>query len=667
MSLFALRLLPLWLLLAGLACPVQAQNASTDSLRRLLARAPSDTSRVLLLLKLGYTYRASQPDSTMHLAQQAWQLAQQVGFDKGRGRAQSMIGAALREQGELPKAFANQLIALNISQRSKDLEGEANSQNALGNISFDLRQYRQAIHHYSQSRNLFTRLNMPPWLAGSATNIGSCYEKLGVLDSALLWQQEAEKLITQHPRPRLAAALALRNMGVVQARLGHPAEAMRYYRRALRETYANNDLRNRAMTHYHLAMLYQRLRQPDSSLVHARLAVQAAQKVSFRLTMMEASSLLVRLYQARRNVDSAFYYQALYIAAHDQLFRPEKFKQLQLLSFNEQQRQARQRETAERQTARYQRAALLVGLVFLLLMALLFWRSSQQQRRANAQLNERNSHIKAQRNDLSKALEELRATQTQLVAAEKWAFVGELSAGIAHELQNPLAFMQNFANVSVALLDPDPKQMSRNRAPGLEQEILAGLRQNLREISQHGQRASAIIADMLVHARTGTSQQELVDLNALVEENLRLAYYGSPVLDGTPAIELHTDFGTDMEAVPVVPSELGRALLNLFANALYAVRYRQQQGETGYQPLVSVSTRRVGTEVEIRVHDNGTGMSEAVAAQIFQPFFTTKPVGEGTGLGLSLSHDIVVKGHHGTLSVESREGAFTEFTVRVPA
>ena len=667
MSLFALRLLPLWLLLVGLAYPVQAQNTSTDSLRRVLARAPSDTSRVLLLLKLGYTYRASQPDSTMHLAQQAWQLAQQVGFDKGRGRAQSMIGAALRERGELPKAFANQLIALTISQRSKDLEGEANSQNALGNISFDLRQYRQAIYHYSQSRALFTRLNMPAWLAGSATNIGSCYEKLGVLDSALLRQQEAEKLIIQHPRPRLAAALALRNMGVVQARLGRPAEAMRYYRRALRETYANNDLRNRAMTHYHLAMLYQRLRQPDSSLVHARLAVQAAQKVSFRLTMMEASSLLTRLYQARHNVDSAFYYQALYIAAHDRLFGPEKFKQLQLLSLNEQQRQVRQRETGERQTARYQRAGLLVGLVFLLLMALLFWRSSQQQRRANAQLNERNSHIKAQRNDLSKALEELRATQTQLVAAEKWAFVGELSAGIAHELQNPLAFMQNFADVSVALLDPDPKQGVRNRAPGLEQEILAGLRQNLREISQHGQRASAIIADMLAHARTGTSQQELVDLNALVEENLRLAYYGSPVLDGATAIELHTDFGTDVEMVPVVPNELGRALLNLFANALYAVRCRQQQGETGYRPLVSVSTRRVGTEVEIRVHDNGTGMSEAVAAQVFQPFFTTKPVGEGTGLGLSLSHDIVVKGHRGTLSVESREGAFTEFTVRVPA
>ena len=488
---------------------------------------------------------------------------------------------------------------------------------------------------------------------------------MGVLDSALQWQRQAETLIARHPRPRLAAARVMSNMGVLQARLGHPTEAMRYYRRALQESNANNDLRNRAMTHYHMARFYQRLRQPDSSLVHAQLAVQAAQKVSFRLTVMEASSLLARLYLARHSMDSAFHYQALYIEAQNHLFSPEKFRQLQLLAFNEQQRLARQHEAAEKQAVRYQRLALLAGVLFLLLVALMFWRANRRQRTANALLNERNSHIKAQRNDLGKTLEELRTAQNQLIAAEKWAFVGELSAGIAHELQNPLAFMQNFANVSVALLDPATSTPARSRPPGLEQEILAGLRQNLREISQHGQRASAIIADMLAHARTGTGQQELVDLNTLVEENLRLAYYGSPALDGTPAIELHTSFAPDLGPVLAVPTELGRALLNLITNALYAVR--QQQPTSGYRPLVSVSTQRVGAEVEIRVRDNGIGMSEAVAAQVFQPFFTTKPVGDGTGLGLSLAHDIVVKGHSGTLSVESREGAFTEFTVRLPA
>ena len=250
------------------------------------------------------------------------------------------------------------------------------------------------------------------------------------------------------------------------------------------------------------------------------------------------------------------------------------------------------------------------------------------------------------------------------VAAEKWAFMGELSAGIAHELQNPLAFMQNFAEVSVALLDGD--RAGAARPTGLEQKIMAGLKQNLREISQHGQRASAIITDMLAHARTGRSQREPTDLNALIAENLRLADHNHLALDGPAAIALRTDFATNLGLVPVVPQEMGRALLNLFTNALHAVRRRQQLGEPDYHPLVNVRTQRVDDAVEIRVRDNGTGMSEVVAAQVFQPFFTPKAASEGTGLGLSLAHDIV-EGHQGTLMVETREGEFTELTVRVPA
>jgi two-component system NtrC family sensor kinase len=184
------------------------------------------------------------------------------------------------------------------------------------------------------------------------------------------------------------------------------------------------------------------------------------------------------------------------------------------------------------------------------------------------------------------------------VAAEKWAFMGEVSAGIAHELQNPLAFMQNFAEVSVALLDED--RAGAARPNGLEKKIMAGLKQNLREISQHGQRASAIITDMLAHARTGSSQREPTDLNALIAENLRLADHNPLAPDGPMAIALSTDFAPNLGLVPVVPQEMGRALLNLFTNALHAVRRRQQLGEPGYHPLVSVRTQRVDDTVETR-------------------------------------------------------------------
>ncbi len=239
-----------------------------------------------------------------------------------------------------------------------------------------------------------------------------------------------------------------------------------------------------------------------------------------------------------------------------------------------------------------------------------------------------------------------------------------MSAGIAHELQNPLAFMQKFADVSMGLIEQD----GQDHQPGLEQTMMDGLRQNLRQISQQGQRASAIIADMLAHARTSPTQPQPqpTDLNALVAEYLLLADHGPRTPNGPAAVELHTSFGFDVGLVPAVPPEIGRALLNRFTNALHAVRQRQQASPAGYQPTLNMSTRRLADAVEITVRDNGTGMAEAMHARIFQPFFTTKPATEGTGLGLALAHDTIVKGHHGTLSVQTREGEFTEFRVRLP-
>jgi signal transduction histidine kinase len=650
-------------LLTSLALVGRAQTVATDSLRRALARTAPDSGRVLLLVKLAHSYRASQPDSTMRLAQKAWQLARQLGFEKGQGRAQGLVGAALRERGELPGAFANQLAAYQLSRRTGDLEGQATSLNALGNIRLDLRQYRLALRYYQQAGALYARLHLLPWLAATLTNQGSCYEQLNLLDSALVLQSRAAALLARNLRPRLAsAALALRNMGYLQARLGHYSAAFAYYRQALGETALTNDQRNRAMTQYRLAELFRKLHQPDSSLHYAHLALRTARQVSYRLTVLEASSLLAQLYRARPNADSAFHYQSLAVAANDSLFGPEKFLQLQRLAFADQLQRQELREARELQAARYQRLGLLLALGFIVLVALVLGWANRQQRRANRLLNERNAQIEAQRNSLDQALTELRAAQDQLVAAEKWAFVGELSAGIAHELQNPLAFMRNFAEVSVRLLGPNGK----SQPMGLEQEIMAGLRQNLQEISQHGQRASSIIADMLAHARTGTSQHVPTDLNALVAENLRLADKSAPGPDAVVSVQVDTDFAPGLEPVSAAPQELGRALLNLFTNAMYAARQRHPPGDDT-RPQVRVSTRRVDQEIEIRVRDNGAGMTAAVAAQVFQPFFTTKPQGEGTGLGLSLAHDIITKGHHGTLTLETQAEEFTEFTVRLPA
>jgi signal transduction histidine kinase len=200
----------------------------------------------------------------------------------------------------------------------------------------------------------------------------------------------------------------------------------------------------------------------------------------------------------------------------------------------------------------------------------------------------------------------------------------------------------------------------------LELELLHDLTQNLQKITQHGQRASSIVRGMLEHSRASTGERILTDLNALADEYLRLAYHGLRAKDKSFNATLQTDFAPVLPLVEAVSQDIGRVLLNLFTNAFHAVRQRQQRAEPGYAPTVSVRTQRVGDEVEVRVRDNGTGIPEAVRQKIFQPFFTTKPAGEGTGLGLSLAHDIIAQGHGGTLTVASQEGQGTEFTVRLP-
>ncbi len=282
-------------------------------------------------------------------------------------------------------------------------------------------------------------------------------------------------------------------------------------------------------------------------------------------------------------------------------------------------------------------------------------------------VTERTAALTHQAEELRGALTELRATQAQLVQSEKMASLGELTAGIAHEIQNPLNFVNNFADVSVEMLTELREEQARPvRDPALEAELLDDIAQNLGKIHHHGQRAASIVRGMLEHSRASTGERTPTDLNALADEYLRLAYHGLRAKDKTFNATLRPDFDPALPPVEVIAQDLGRVLLNLLSNAFYAVRQRQLRGAAGYVPTVCISTRLVGEKVEIRVRDNGMGIPAAVREKIFQPFFTTKPTGEGTGLGLSLSYDIVNQGHGGTLAVASEEGNYTEFLISLP-
>ncbi|WP_221898819.1 sensor histidine kinase [Robiginitalea sp. SC105] len=269
-------------------------------------------------------------------------------------------------------------------------------------------------------------------------------------------------------------------------------------------------------------------------------------------------------------------------------------------------------------------------------------------------------------NQLEQAIGELKATQSQLIQSEKMASLGELTAGIAHEIKNPLNFVNNFSEVSRELLE---ELMEEIRNGDMEEvEALTGdLLQNLEKITHHGRRADSIVKGMLQHSRSGDGKKEPTDLNALADEYMRLAYHGLRAKDKSFNAAIQTDFDPKAGMLDMIPQDMGRVLLNLLTNAFYAVTEKAQKAGTDYKPTVSIRTARDNGQVTVSVKDNGSGIPEKVREKIFQPFFTTKPTGQGTGLGLSLSYDIVTKGHGGTLQVASEEGKGTEFTIKLPS
>jgi signal transduction histidine kinase len=285
------------------------------------------------------------------------------------------------------------------------------------------------------------------------------------------------------------------------------------------------------------------------------------------------------------------------------------------------------------------------------------------------ELERKSLELAQQKEELQLTLDNLKATQAQLVQSEKMASLGELTAGIAHEIQNPLNFVNNFSEIGMELVDElvDGPILQLNEDKREEANLLlTDLRQNLAKIYQHGLRADAIVKGMLQHSRKTAGHMELTDINALADEYLRLSYHGQRAKNKNFNATLLTNFDKDLEMVEVVPQDLARVLLNLYNNAFYAVQLKKERMGAGYKPEVSVSTRRLLKAIEISVKDNGTGIPKESAGRIFQPFFTTKPAGQGTGLGLSLSYDIVTKGHGGKLLFNTAEGQYTEFIVQVP-
>ena len=327
--------------------------------------------------------------------------------------------------------------------------------------------------------------------------------------------------------------------------------------------------------------------------------------------------------------------------------------QFQNLDFDQKFRLQELEKENQQEKSRNRMYVMLMGLGIFLVVAILLYRNNRQKQKANKVLES--------------TLTNLKATQTQLIQSEKMASLGELTAGIAHEIQNPLNFINNFSDINKELLAEMKEELDKGNivdAKTIADDVIS----NQEKINHHGKRADGIVKGMLQHSRTSSGQKELTDINALCDEYLRLAYHGLRAKDKSFNARFESNFDPAIGKINIIPQDMGRVILNLINNAFYAVSEKQKNILAGqhYEPVVTITSQKINGKVELCIFDNGSGIPQIILDKIFQPFFTTKPTGLGTGLGLSLSYDIITKGHGGELKVETKEGEYTKFIILLP-
>ena len=444
-----------------------------------------------------------------------------------------------------------------------------------------------------------------------------------------------------------------------------------YLYKSVQDNYSKNIATRSALR---LSQNYLQLNKIDSAYYYAKYLLDTLSSLGYSNFEVDLGVAYKNLYECfiRMNKrDSAFKYAQMALIASDSLYnsRIKNLTEFQQLLFSENKRIEALENARSEKISRWTNLAAISFSVLIGFIAILLYRNVRQSKLANA-------NLLSQKEKLQQALDQLKSTQSQLIQSEKMASLGELTAGIAHEIQNPLNFVNNFSEVSAELVDEMKSEIKKGNYD--EVNVIADdVKQNLEKINHHGQRAADIVNGLLQHSRSCSGVKEPTDINALADEYFRLAFHGLRAKDKTFNATMKTDFDETIGNINIIPQDIGRVILNLITNAFYAVNEKSKQGIADYEPTVSVSTKRLNDKVEIKVTDNGNGIPANILDKIFQPFFTTKPTGQGTGLGLSLSYDIVTKGHGGELKVETlyaqaaaqagKEGKGSTFIVSLPA
>ena len=661
-----------------------AQQSYIDSLKNEVNISKNDTINLILFGKVADIYSEINPDSSYHYAAKMHAIAKRLQFRLEEAFALNQMGYALLNKGNWPPALQNILSSIaicededseknllpstytpidefsdrSVSPRLQRVSMLSRTQQNAGILYQNAANYEKAISYYKLSIELAEQAKNFRLLSITYSTLGRTYLSLKQPDSALHYLQEAYDNATLANYNRYIGSILL-NIGRVYMAEGNEEKAREYFNKGLSESAEHNYYRGVVASNLALAELNKKSGHIDSVYYYVQNGLPVAYYLNAPDLLLRSYTALADFYKTKGNNDSTVKYQSLIIRINDSLSSSKRLQEFQNIDFNELQRQQQIEAAKTAERAKLRTYVLLAGLAIFLFIAIILYRNSLQRKKANVLLSK-------QKNELENALTSLKTTQNQLIQSEKMASLGEMTAGIAHEIQNPLNFVNNFSEVNAELIDELKTELEAgNKQQAIE--IANDIKENEEKIIYHGKRADGIVKSMLQHSRSSSDKKELTDINALADEYTRLAYHGLRAKDKTFNAKFETEFDNSIEQINVIPQEIGRVLLNLINNAFYAVTEKERQRGNNYEPTVTVTTKRAGDKIEVTVKDNGHGIPQKVLDKIFQPFFTTKPAGQGTGLGLSLSYDIITKGHGGEFRVETKEGEGTVFIVSLPA
>lgn len=653
-------------LLMPLVALAQNDDDYVNGLKTKLANAANDSIRLEINRQLGFYFQDGSADIGLAYHQAQLALAKNLNLKLWEADAYQQVGYCYARIWNFPASYESYMNGLKIA------EDPSSSEHGWGyhNFSFskspeDARQSIIGMIHFE---------------------ISVLYERTRSSATQLYHLNEALKIGKKLQNKKILT-LTTRDIGVYHFMSNQPDSAFKYFKKAL-EYYEDSPYQSQSGTIYQLISKYYIEKQNyDSAMFYTKKAIASAVIDNKPATLTGGFISLGAHFIQTGQLDSAIYYtqkgietgesinalggicagrlqlaaiyksQGNYLLAFDflesgtTLFDSlndnyiNRLLEFQNLEFDQQMRLQELEKENELTKSRFRMYGLLVGLGIFLLVAALLYRNNRVKQKANKVL--------------TATLSDLKKTQTQLVQSEKMASLGELTAGIAHEIQNPLNFVNNFSEVSTELVDEMNEELEKGNIADAK-EIAADLKQNLVKINHHGKRAGGIVKGMLAHSRSGKGEKEPTDINAMAEEYLKLSYHGLRAKNKSFNADFKTDFDPNLPKVNVVPQDLGRVMLNLVNNAFQACAVAGIE-----KPTVLVSTRRLPEGIEISVKDNGPGISDAIRDKIFQPFFTTKPTGQGTGLGLSLSYDIV-KAHGGEIKVEGTQNEGSTFIIQIP-